>query len=243
MYRRANLVVAVSEVSACYIRDELGRRFTRRLPTIDVIPNAFVMSGGGVRRTGSAVDPARAVRLVSAHSLVPLKNTQLAVRAMTHLPDRFQLVCLGDGPERDQLDELVTQLGLTGRVSLLGFVEDVGPHLVSANLFVHPSKAETFCLAVFEAASERLPVVCLSVGSLIATVPRLVVGVRVKADADPMEFAAAVMDATSLIGDASAFDEAEQLRRRELALDGSSAVTIERWCELVEDVVRSAAAA
>src|SRR5205823_2892935 len=72
----------------------------------------------------------------------------------------------GEGPERPALERLANDLGVTGRLFLLGRVPDVAAWLRRAAVLVHPARWEGFGLAVLEAMLAGLPVVASSVSSL-----------------------------------------------------------------------------
>lgn len=57
--------------------------------------------------------------LISVGLLIERKGHHRTIQAMTRLPD-FDLIILGDGPERDRLSALVGRLGLGDRVRLAG---------------------------------------------------------------------------------------------------------------------------
>ena len=70
-------------------------------------------------------------------------------------PASAALVILGEGPQRAELEKL---RGGDRRIHLLGFREDVRDALRDMDLFVSPSREESFGLAILEAMSEGLPV-------------------------------------------------------------------------------------
>src|SRR6185437_10484230 len=57
--------------------------------------------------------------LISVGSLIERKGHHRTIEAMTLLPD-FELVIVGEGPERGRLEEQIGRLGLRDRVRLLG---------------------------------------------------------------------------------------------------------------------------
>jgi glycosyltransferase involved in cell wall biosynthesis len=126
--------------------------------------------------------PSGARVLLAVARLTGQKGIDVAIRALTQLPDDTVLVVLGDGPERAALLRLARELGLERRVFLLGRVPDVGAWLGRATLLVHPARWEGFGLAVLEAMLAGLPVVATNVSAL----PELVVdgetGVLVQSD-------------------------------------------------------------
>jgi glycosyltransferase involved in cell wall biosynthesis len=96
--------------------------------------------------------------------LVPRKACDLALRAAAPLL-RNDLACftvVGDGPERDRLQQLVKSLGIEKAVSFCGWVShaEVLGRLRSADLFVFPSLRDNGAGVVFEAlGSGAVPVV------------------------------------------------------------------------------------
>lgn len=65
------------------------------------------------------------------------------------------LLC-GDGAIRGQLEELITRLGLTDSVRLLGSVTDVNDLLCACDLFIMPSCYEGLGLSVIEAQASGI---------------------------------------------------------------------------------------
>jgi len=71
-------------------------------------------------------------------------------------PANAALAILGEGPQRAELEKL--RAG-DHRIHLLGFREDVSQCLQGLDLFVSPSREESFGLAILEAMSAGLPVI------------------------------------------------------------------------------------
>jgi glycosyltransferase involved in cell wall biosynthesis len=102
------------------------------------------------------------VRLLFVGRLVRTKGAREAIRAMTSLHDRdATLDIVGDGFDRGACEQLVTQLGLTGRVRFHGAKSraEVEEFYRSADIFVFPSFREPGGNVVFEAMGHHLPVV------------------------------------------------------------------------------------
>jgi glycosyltransferase involved in cell wall biosynthesis len=132
--------------------------------------------------------PVDARVLLSVARLTEQKGIDVAIRALPLLPDDTVLVVLGDGPERAALDTLAEELGVAGRVHLLGRVPDVSAWLRRAELLVHPARWEGFGLGVLEAMLAGLPVVASRVSSLPELVADGETGVLVRPD-DPSALA------------------------------------------------------
>ena len=93
------------------------------------------------------------------------KGQDVLVKAIARLRDRgvkIPLSIAGDvypGGEiyRRRLEHMIADLGLSGQVQLLGFVEDVGRLLTSHTIYVQPSiRPEPFGLALVEAMTQGM---------------------------------------------------------------------------------------
>ncbi|MCW4053073.1 MAG: N-acetyl-alpha-D-glucosaminyl L-malate synthase BshA [Candidatus Bathyarchaeota archaeon] len=79
---------------------------------------------------------------------------------------KCKLVLIGDGPERPKTERLAQTLGVAKNTSFLGNVKNVHDILAKSELFLLPSKDESFGLAALEAMSCQVPVIASRVGGL-----------------------------------------------------------------------------
>lgn len=80
----------------------------------------------------------------------------------------WQLAIIGEGPQRQALEAQVSQLGLSDRVSLPGYVDCADRVLEGARGFVMSSFTEGLPLALLEAMQWRVPIVATAVGAIPA---------------------------------------------------------------------------
>ena len=80
------------------------------------------------------------------------------------LPPGIEGVIVGDGNERERLEELIADLRLTETVKILGFQEEVERFLAHFNIFVLPSMTEGFPMILLEAGAMGIPIVATKVG-------------------------------------------------------------------------------
>lgn len=73
--------------------------------------------------------------------------------------DDWDLVIIGDGPERPRLQARVRRLGLGARIYLKGIVSDVFQELAASHLMAFPSRYEGFPNALAEGLAIGLPAV------------------------------------------------------------------------------------
>jgi len=94
--------------------------------------------------------------------LVPHKGFDFLIRSFRVVlqnRDSARLLIVGQGPERESLAALVTELDLDGRVKFAGTKANVFPYFRSARLFALTSWYEGFGNVVVEALSVGTPVV------------------------------------------------------------------------------------
>ncbi|TML81452.1 MAG: glycosyltransferase family 4 protein [Actinobacteria bacterium] len=153
--------------------------------------------------------PAQARVLLAVCRLEPQKGLDIAVRALPDIRTRHptaELVVLGEGPQRPDLEQLAANLEVP--VHLLGRVPDVAAWLQRADVLVHPARWEGFGLALLEAMLASKPVVATSVSSIPEIVVDGQTGLLVPPD-EPQVLAAAVTRVLDEPG-----DYGEQGRRR-----------------------------
>jgi glycosyltransferase involved in cell wall biosynthesis len=100
--------------------------------------------------------------IVGIGRLVPQKGFDLLLEACSRVfrdVSDWDLIILGEGPDRQSLENSLANLGLAGRVSLPGIAPDVDAYLSRADLFVLSSRFEGFPNALCEAMSWGLPVI------------------------------------------------------------------------------------
>jgi glycosyltransferase involved in cell wall biosynthesis len=159
---------------------------------------SFGRSGKPVRPAGLPGMPSRPLVLTVAR-LDGQKGHTYLLQAAQRIPE-VDLVFVGDGPRRMELECQARALGLGDRVHFLGFRSDVPDLLAACDMFVLPSLWEGLPLAVLEAMAARKPVVATAIGGTDETVAHGVTGILVP-PADPAALANAIR---SLVADPEA---------------------------------------
>jgi len=99
-----------------------------------------------------------------------VKNLPRLVRAFADLPQPWQLVIMGEGPEREAIRAEAMALDIGHRVHLPGHVGDPAVALGLFDLFALSSDSEQFPISVVEAMAAGLAVVSTDVGDVFAMV-------------------------------------------------------------------------
>ncbi len=98
----------------------------------------------------------------------PVKNTVDVVKIFHKIQQEIpaKLLLVGDGPERAKTERLVKKLGISDQVLFLGNSNEVPKILCYSDLFLLPSKTESFGLAALEAMAANTAVISTNSGGL-----------------------------------------------------------------------------
>ena len=88
----------------------------------------------------------------------------LLLRQRPDLADNWELLVVGDGPERQALQRRIEVEGLAGQAAIAGFRNDVPSALREIDVFVLPSLNEGISNTILEAMATGLPVIATGVG-------------------------------------------------------------------------------
>lgn len=99
----------------------------------------------------------------------------------TTVPVSMKLLIIGDGPERDRLEQLAVDCGIENKILFFGPRDDVASMLSLLDLFVLPSLGEGISNTILEAMAAALPVVATNVGGNPELVDEGITGLLVAA--------------------------------------------------------------
>jgi glycosyltransferase involved in cell wall biosynthesis len=182
----------------------------------------FFIPEPGIARSLCSEDTRRTeagskLNLIFVGGLVPRKACDLALRAAaSSLKNNLShFTVVGDGPERNRLEQLVKSLGIENAVDFCGWLShtEVLARLRSADVFVFPSVRDNGAGAVFEAlACGAVPVVTDFGGPGDIVYPGVGYKVRLKNEDDVVSQMTGVLD--ELVGDR---DLLKRLRKEGIA--------------------------
>jgi glycosyltransferase involved in cell wall biosynthesis len=114
-------------------------------------------------------------RLICVGRLCEAKGQLLLIEAAAFLADKgiaFELVLVGDGPMRQEIEDLVQKCELGARVRITGWISssEVREEILAARALVLPSFAEGLPVVIMEAMALRRPVL----STYVAGIPELV---------------------------------------------------------------------
>jgi glycosyltransferase involved in cell wall biosynthesis len=121
----------------------------------------------------------RPVKLIYVGRLSPEKGIPILLRAAKKICFDYELRVVGDGQQRVQLERLVSDLGLVGKVEFLGAIPWGSPLFAlmrDSDILILPSYTEGLGLVLLEAMSQGLSVVASNVGGIPEIVRNEVTG-------------------------------------------------------------------
>jgi glycosyltransferase involved in cell wall biosynthesis len=175
--RRACAVIFVSEWARRFIAPQLHIPRQKQWVVHHGVNPAFL------RATVTAEGSAHALleektkerkMILAVSNLAPHKNYEVLLKSISLLPgklrDNVLLVVVGKAlePVYTRIRDLISELKLEENVWFVGKVphRELGLFYRKANVFVHPSREETFGLPVLEAMASGLPIICSRAGAL-----------------------------------------------------------------------------
>lgn len=168
--------------------------------------------------------------IVYVGRLEKVKNVETLLTAFSKLHnDKVHITIVGDGRERNALEQLCKDLSIVERVKFVGFSKDPHQYLSSADLFVLPSFSEGFGIAVVEAMLMKVPVLCSNVGGI----PEFVVDNENGWLFNPLDEGELVDKLNTIIG-----KDKNELRKMGLKgfSDVNNVFTLKKYVENLEDL-------
>ena len=98
----------------------------------------------------------------------PVKRVEDVIKVFFEVQKEIpsKLLMIGEGPERMKAEILTKELGLKNKVFFLGNSTEIDQILCYSDIFLLPSKTESFGLAALEAMAAKTPVISTNTGGL-----------------------------------------------------------------------------
>jgi glycosyltransferase involved in cell wall biosynthesis len=190
LYGKADRLVLRKYARIVAVSDEVKQRLLRA----GVLGNKIrlVRNGIDLRPFENAV-PALRESLTSDRTLILgligrlawEKGIDIFLRAAARVLVEFpgaKFVVVGEGPDKDKLEQLVDELNIRESVSMLGRRDDMPSVYSSLDVMVSSSRQEGLPIAILEGMASRLPLVATAVGEVPTVVLDGYTGVLVPAE-------------------------------------------------------------
>lgn len=214
VFNRLRWVSTVSEKAG---KSVIPGRFT----TVRVIHNGVVPEAiGEVEKEGIFT-------MVAVGRLDRIKGFDVLIEQVGRLPFDFRLLIVGEGPEQGRLEKQIAELGLTGKVSLAGFRDDIPRLMKKAHLVVVSSHREGGPKVMIEALFYADLLIATPVGAVPEVLPEMFVSSQ-------DQLGGKIVEAYSQYDDYVAkFREVAGKRRQDFAIPGIVAKYLKLYREIV----------
>jgi GalNAc-alpha-(1->4)-GalNAc-alpha-(1->3)-diNAcBac-PP-undecaprenol alpha-1,4-N-acetyl-D-galactosaminyltransferase len=100
--------------------------------------------------------------IISICRLAEQKNLKMTIDAFAKFTEKFpnyKLVIYGEGPLRSELENYISKLGLSDKISLPGYVNNITDKLVNSSIYVSSSNYEGISNSMLEALGVGVPTI------------------------------------------------------------------------------------
>jgi len=149
-YRRANIISVQCDIFRSFMPNLKDKMVVTPNPVLKPMQVKSVYNFDGL------------IKLVSCARLDTVKRFDLLIEIFAELHKTYsntQLTIWGEGPERQKLENLIAELGLSNCVLLPGSTQDIYAELCESDIYLMTSAQEGFPNALCEAMACGLPVI------------------------------------------------------------------------------------
>lgn len=107
------------------------------------------------------------IKIAIIGRLVEQKGHYVLINALANVDFDFELIIIGDGEKRDELEKLVSDLKLNDKIKFLGAVDSVVNAIYDVDVIVQPSLWEGFGISVAESIAASKFVIASGVDGIL----------------------------------------------------------------------------
>jgi len=145
------------------------------------VDNKLVVMRNGVKEFHLLPRETTVFTVGAISELHKIKGLDVLLKAWNKFSKKsaVNLVIVGEGEERENLEKLTRELGIEDSVLFKGFVDNARAHISDFDIFVMPSRSEGMPYSLLEAGSVGLPVIATSVGGIPEVIENGINGILV----------------------------------------------------------------
>lgn len=160
MYRQYKKVICISDETNKHLESYIGMQ-----SQICVINNGVNIKRF-LRPVAELSFDKRCFMITMVAAFRDQKDHETLLRAMTYLPEKYSLRLVGDGENKNRIEQLCFEMSISNRVDFMGNRSDVSVILEESDVVVLSSHWEGFGLAAVEAMASGRPLVASDVDGL-----------------------------------------------------------------------------
>ena len=160
--RYTDVLITINQEDYELAKRHFKSKVIKYVPGVGIdIENIFAAQVNREKKLEEANIPKGAFVIITVGELNKNKNQEVILKAISIInnPNIYCIIC-GEGPFDKYLNKLIIELNILNNVKMLGFRLDVKELMEASDLFVFPSIREGLSVALMEAMSVGLPVVC-----------------------------------------------------------------------------------
>ena len=166
IYSQYSKIICISDRVRNNISTHLGRKSAKFITISNGVDTSSYLNAKRVNRYEVFGKSITGHLLVQVASFRKAKDQDTVIRAISILPNKYQLALVGDGIRKSICENLVIELGVADRVHFLGVRNDVPEILNASDLVVMSSHWEGFGLAAVEGMASGKPTIVSDVAGL-----------------------------------------------------------------------------
>lgn len=140
------------------MREDLNTHFKINHNKLIVINNPI--SDGFNVKTSNLLN--KNLQLITVGRLAKQKGYDRIIKALSQLKIPFHYTIIGNGPEKEEIDSLIEQFHLKGKVTHIEFTKNVAEYLTQSNIYLQGSYVEGFPNALIESCAVGTPVIAFN---------------------------------------------------------------------------------
>lgn len=160
IYRRYNHIISISQKATENLKNYIGQNFS-----ITTIENGVDISIYNILPKPK-ISYKHEIIISMIAGFRKQKDQDTLIKAISLLPDNYNLWLIGDGERREILENLVNTLGLTNRVKFWGIRSDIPKLLAKSHIVVLSSHWEGLSLSSIEGMASGRPFIASDVDGL-----------------------------------------------------------------------------
>ncbi|MDE5790990.1 MAG: glycosyltransferase family 4 protein [Muribaculaceae bacterium] len=162
-FNGSDKLIAVADTLAQNIKKRFGK-------DCEVVHNMYGPEFGNMT-VFPKWDKKKPLVFITVGSLIYRKGFDMLIKAFSkaNIPsDKWELRIIGWGEEKENLEKLIADTGLSENIKLLGKKDkkEIAEELSRSNVFILPSRNENFSVAILEGLAMGLPVIATDCGGI-----------------------------------------------------------------------------
>lgn len=167
LYKILDEYITLKLISRLVVINSIGYKYYRDKIAAEKVLKIY--NGVSEHNGISSIQDEKQIKSVAmVGHMSPFKRWDIFIEVancLTEANPELRFIMVGDGPERKNITNLISKYGLNDKFTHIPYTSDVRSILSKVDLFLFTSSREGLSVAILEAMSVGLPVVCTDAGA------------------------------------------------------------------------------